>query len=307
MSDDISVRVGSDDDALSAIARERRAKAEQESNRVKPSIIESVIESSVIYTFDTAAIPWGQFDILALTSQLEDMYKTHLSEGLDFSPLLKNSDARQLHEMDPDTRLQRLALSSDAVITWSSGRFPTSRGDFVKIVTIMINYETILVAVGGQSTVAEVVAQEVLEAIWLAAGVKKKWSELEKLALLTGYGTQTRIKTPVAFESSINTAFIDYLRNNMVDGEKFAYAMGRQASDRDGKMHASVALDTLKLRISIFNEVTGKSSTENVEFEVTRNNDYGKGKLVARSELPYDAHEKLVLGLFGTIAPTPIR
>ncbi|KZF06687.1 hypothetical protein A2J03_24125 [Rhodococcus sp. EPR-157] len=286
-------------DALTELARERRQKAEEESRRSKPAIIESVTQSEVVYSFDPAAVPYTQFDISALNAKLEELYSITLSEDLDFGPLLKRFQPKQLHELGQEELLRRLARASGSAFAWTDGQFPT-RDDYVPIRSIRCNFESILVSVAGQSQVAEVVAQEVLEALWEAAGVKKKWSDLKRKVLLTGYGTRTRLNLGKSFEDTVNPEFLGYLRSNMVDGQNFAYFMGRQEgnSTHTGLM-AAVMLDSLTFKIAGFNSLSGRAEDHELQFEVTRQSDYGTGRIVASSGLPYDHHEKLMIGLFG--------
>lgn len=286
-------RIG--DETLSAIAKKRRADAESIAETYSGSIIQSVDRSTVTYTFTPLAIPYQQVDYAAVDEALMNLYKI-TRKNPDFSPLLREMTPQQLSNMGEGERFRSLLQNTNSQITWESGQYPL-KNDFVEISFLSVNFESVKVAVKGQSQVAEVIVKEFMELLWQSTGIKKSYLDLSSKLQLRGFSTQTRLQLDSPIEDVLRPTFMDYLKENLAEGHRFAAHMG-MVSNSERPVYATIAVDDLILRVATFDPQTGAGRTHRLSFRVTAASDYGTGRVVADSELPYDQHVKLVAGLF---------
>jgi len=287
---------------LARETRERREHAVEESARPRPKFIETVDSSEVLYTFRPSAIPFRQVDIQHLNDWLQDQYAVRLADP-DFSPLLTKISRDQLAQMDETELLRRLVREANAQLTWEDGRFPL-RDDFVPITSIGINFESIDVSVAGLSQVAEVIAREVLEAMWTLAGSKKSFADLQSAIQLVAYQTGTRLNLDHTTECLLNPGLIQFFDANLAIGNKYAASMGRTAVSPDKlneQINAVAAIDDLTIHISRFNPTTGSAEDSNLRFSVMAKSDYRSGRVRVISELPYDQHVEFLASLFKVV------
>jgi hypothetical protein len=296
----------SEGDLISELARETRERREiavRESVRPRPKFIESVDMSEVLYVGRPPAFPLTLIDVAKLNEALRSQYQLEMAD-LDLSPLLTKLSRDQLARMDEVELLKRLAREPNAELKWVAGRFPL-RDDFVPIRMIEINFESILVSVAGVSQVAEVIAKEVLELMWQIAGTKKRFADLDPLMSLVAYGTGTRLNLDQAPESLLlNPALVQFLDANLAEGSKYAASMGRTRLSVDRattKISAVASLDDLVLRVSRFDPASGYAEQSSVKFSVTAQNDYGSGRLLVSSTLPYEEHVQFLVELFQAV------
>lgn len=295
-------------DPLSELARQRREEVARESVRPRPHFVQSVEQSEVIYTFDVAAIPFRQIDIVKLSEKLEEAYGVQI-DGPDLSPLLSVMTREQLVNADESVLMRKLVrLPNTVMLRWTDGRFPL-RDDFITVRQIALNFETIQVNVAGESEIAEVIAQETLETIWRLAGSKKSFErDLMPLLLMQAYGTRTRLQMGFGPEALLNPTVLDFFERNLTSGSKFAPHMGRRkpSGNRgvEGAIQAVAALDSLTIRVNRFDPESGYAQEIDLDFDVTGRSDYRTGRLSVTTPLPYDKHIQLLTELFEAITPS---
>jgi hypothetical protein len=304
-SDDQTPVYGATDaiDSISELARQRRALAEQQSERPIPDFIRSVESSEVIYYFFPSALPFRQLDLAAVSAALSSLYEVQI-QGPDLSPLLKTLTLEQVMELNEEERMARLVRVTDVAIEWTNGKFPL-RDDYVPIRTIAITYEAVQIAVSGVSEVAEVIAKEVVELLWQLAGSKRKYADVEKHLKLVGYGTATRLELGYGPECLLNPKVMEFLDSNLSNGSRYAESMGivpvRSGTETKRQVNAVAALDDLTLKVITFDPATGYAENCEIQFSIMGTADFKTGSLRARSAQPFEKHVDLLSNLFQAV------
>ncbi|HVL93923.1 MAG TPA: hypothetical protein VM264_11350, partial [Acidimicrobiales bacterium] len=176
------------------------------------------------------------------------------------------------------------------------------------IVSVELSREVILVRVQGVSKVAELIAAEVVEAMWRSAGASKKWSEIEPHIQLVGYATGTVINLGRKFEDLLHPSISGFSSQITSETGGLAFSMGPQkgpAYQRAGTPSiASVGVATLE-RLSLlfqrFDLQTGQHFETNLTFSVRARGEKGTGIVYVTSELPFEKHVQLLQDLRNSI------
>jgi hypothetical protein len=286
----------SSEDALSDLARERRALAERQSARPRPSYVVGVDHSEAGYTLDPSAIPLSELDAGEFCESLNRTFGLELAP-IDYGPLLNVIPRDQLLAMDEAAVLQKLITVRGSVLKFENGRFPL-RNDFVPIRSMDVNFESVIVRVGGVTEVAEAVAQDVVDLMWKLSGSTKRWKDLESAVLLVGYATATRVQLSFPAEQLVSAALMDTLSGNLTQGinvaKRIGYETGPAKKGFSDNFVAIATLEDLTLEVSKFNPATGASNQSNLRFSVTARNDHGTGRIRVVSELKYEDHIALL-------------
>jgi hypothetical protein len=283
------------------LARSRREKAQQESDKPRPAFVEAVEQSEVLYIFDPLAIPSQVLEPSVFVDFIAKAYGSKL-EPLNIAPLLDKMSREEVMKLDEEGVILELVRRGVGELAFGYGKFPL-RNDFVVIRKIAVNSESILANIVGVTSVAETIAAEVGEFLWRAAGVTKQWPEIAKRIKITGYGTATRVKLDFPTERLLNPKLVQYVRDNLTEGQNIGSRFGRIRKDLtvDSRIAAVASLDELHLKVDRFDLTTGATESNAIRFSVTARNDYGVGRLLVTSPMAYAQHEEFLKQLFGVI------
>lgn len=284
------------------LAKSRRAQVEEQSKRPVPAFIESVEHAEVAYVFNPTSLPFREMDPQAFIGHVNEAYSAQLTP-LDIGPLLKTMSREEVLQLTEGELLRRLLRTNASQLSFEQGRFPL-RNEYTVIRSIELNWESIIVRVAGISDIAEAIVSELAEFMWRAAGVKKNWADIARGAMLVGYGTSTRIQLPVPAETLMNPKLYSFLQGNLVGGKNYARSLGRvrpQSTPEEGQIAAVATFDELHLQIDKFNMRTGASEEAPIRFLVTSRSDFGTGRLLATTNMKYEAHVSFLADLFAAL------
>ncbi len=276
-------------DEISEIARRRREAAEREAATPRPSYVTAVEHSELIYYWAPSAVPFRNVPPGDLVSSLDSMFGLTLS-SLDISPLLAKTPRDHLLAMTEEEQLADL-VKGGSVIKFEGGKFPL-RNDFVAIPEISMNYESLLVKVGGVTSVADAIAQDVLELQWKLAGSTKRWEDIKDHVLMKGYGTATRVELGELVEKLVEPKLLEAVSSQLTEGRAVARHMGQFKPNQTAtnELVANVFFDDLVLKISRYEPATGSFYQSDIRFSVTARNDNGTGRVLFTTEMDYDNH-----------------
>jgi hypothetical protein len=286
---------------ISSVARERRERLREEMTRPQPDFILNVSQSEVFQTFELRMMPLAQADPSNFVHSVEETYSCRLAP-LDLAPLLGVMSGDELVKLDPGEALERLFRldSAEFTLSFKNGRFPT-RYDFVPIRSISLNYESILVSVQGVSAVAEVVASEVAELLWAAAGVVKRWDDIEGGLQQKAYATGTKVDLGFPLEALLKSPVQDFVTEDIASPNGFGASMGGLKKRHGFKAAPSYAIaatiDELHLKVNRFDTLTGQEWESYLKFSVTSRGDHGQGVCLVSSQLSYENHVSLLEAL----------
>ena len=285
-----------------AAQQERQETTQREALRERPSFILDIEQSEVKYTLSLKYVPLEHVDFSVFARQMEDRWGLTFdvrSLKVDPTVLQRLSEQSKLNEEDFESAVVKQALPDhDIAFVFRDGKYPLPQNEFVQISRVELNYESVLVSVGGIGQVAEAVAQEVLEELNAAAGAQRPWSALANEVLLVGYATRTKVDlgSPSAFEGLLSPRLLTFMQDEMTEGRQFGAHAGGYHARHDLRpppnSHVVVALDDLSLRISSFDDSTGNHRESNMWFSVRSRGEYRSGVISISSELPYDIHEE---------------
>ena len=283
---------------LAQDAKRRDEITQREAQREQPAYILDVEQSEVGYTIPPRFLPLSHVDYAAFTALMQERWA--LVPDLSHVRI----DPTALTNVSPEDVEQQvfkhLAKGGRGNIEFGSGRYAISPTEFVPIVRVSINYESVLVGVAGIGRVAEAVAQDVYEALCASAGVSRSWSEVQKEVQQVGYGTRTRVDlgSTDAFEKMLSPAVRSFIDTRMLNGERYAAHSGtyhrRDALKAPANAVLSVALDDIVFRLARFNPETGMAIQTDLRLTVTSRGDYHSGIVSVISELPYEIHVQWV-------------
>jgi hypothetical protein len=287
-------------------AERRHAEAQRAAQREHPDFVLDIERSDVVYTLPPRFMPLEHVEFDKLRRLLHDKWGLTLDlSSLKLDAVLGPRSIEQVAGLSEDELMQLVLRSGDPNIAFGAGKYPVSDFDFVPVLGVRLNYESVMVKVAGVSRVAEVVAAELVEAVSTSAGAARPWSDIEPHLQRVGYATATRINLGAPFEALLSTPTRRFLDEQMIDGPRYAAHMGYyHARPRLGPPPRAVctyALDDLSLRFAWFDPETGVSTATNMKFSVTSKADYRSGIVLVWSELPYDIHvaclEQLIAGI----------
>lgn len=283
-------------------AQERQESTQREALRERPDFILDIEQSEVRYTLPLKFIPLEHVDFTAFARTMQEQW------GLTLDVRSLKVDPTVLHRLADESRSDDEAFESAVMkqvlpdreisLVFRDGKYPLPQSEFVQILRVELNYEAVLVSVGGIGQVAEAIAQEVLERLNTAAGADRPWPLLAGEVLLVGHGTRTKVNLGSldAFERMLSPQLLSFLNSEVVEGRQFgAHAGGYHARHGLGPPPDSqvvVALDDLALKISSFDVSTGNSRESNMWFSVRSRGDIRSGIVSVSSELPYEIHEE---------------
>ncbi len=302
---DETISAGLED--LGEFARERRRAAAQATERARPSFVEFVDYSEVMYTFTppATALPLAQADSTTLAESIHRMYQS-APKLSDLSPLMEKHSKEEIMNMSENAMLAAILKSRSPSIVFEGGVFPL-KNDFVAIHSIDVSFESVLVRAAGPSQVAEAIIVEFVEMLWKAAGVDKRWEHLSKSLVSTAYGTSTRVDLGLSVESLLSPAFRTFIQDDVVGGKNYAKFMGRQRvrnSSNPQPVSTMAALDELHMAVNTFDLSTGQHMANTVRFSVMAGSDYGTGRVRVSSTMHYDRHVEFLTDLINRLSPS---
>jgi hypothetical protein len=287
-------------------AQERHAEAQREAQREHPDFVLDIDVSEVIYTMPPRVLPLQHIDLNRLTTLLHEKWGLLPDpSNLKLDSFLESRSLEEVAAIRTSELMERVVRSTDPNVAFTSGKYPVSDFEFVPVLSVRLNFESVIVKVAGVSRVAEVVAAEAVEAVWAAAGAARPWSAVEPHVQRVGYATGTRVDLGAPFEALLSGPTRAFLDEQMIAGPRYAAHMGHyHALPTLGPRPNAVctyALDEVILRVSWFDPETGLNSTTNMKFTVTSKADYRSGIVRVWSELPYDVHVACLAGLISAI------
>jgi len=296
-------------------AQERQESTQREALRERPDFILDIEQSEVKYTLPLKFIPLEHVDFTAFVRTMQEKWGMTLdvrSLKVDPTVLHRLSDESKSNDEAFESAVMKQVLPDREIsLVFRDGKYPLPQSEFVQILRVELNYESVLVSVAGIGQIAEAIAQEVLERLNTAAGADRPWSVLADEVLLVGHGTRTKVNlgSPDAFERMLSPQLLSFLSEEVVQGRQFgAHAGGYHSRHELGPPPDSqvvVALDDLALKISSFDVSTGSHRESNMWFSVRSRGDYRSGIVSISSELPYEIHEECLGRLIQAIGSTP--
>lgn len=287
-------------------SKERQKSTQRAAEEKPPEYILEVEQSDVAYTVPPQMMPLGHVDYEVFVREMRDRWDLDpdlSSLRLDPSAPQKISKEVESTGEDFEAALMRHALKDrDAELMFRGGRYRLSESDFVPINAVKVNFESVIVSVGGIEKVAEAVAAEIFELIAASAGLSRPWKITEEQIRVVGYATKTRVDLGPqdGFENLLSQNAINFMGSEMVAGERFAAHYGSYHS-RDGlkapdetATSLSWALDDLHFYISQFDRRTGMVRQGQIRFTVTGRGDYRSGVVSVWSEFPYEIHQRFL-------------
>jgi hypothetical protein len=191
-------------------------------------------------------------------------------------------------------------------LNFKAGRYRVSDFEFIPILTVQINFESVHVAVRGISRVAESVAQELVETVSASAGASRSWAGIEPEVQLVGYATRTRVNlSPNAFEALLSPGFRVFLDEQITGGARYGAHAGaynaRHGLQPPPRAQLTAALDDVVLLLTLFDPDTGNSNQARLGFSVMTRSDYGSGIVSVSSQLPYELHIEMIGALIAAL------
>jgi hypothetical protein len=233
-------------------------------------------------------------DPSALMKIVRDTYDARLSQ-LNVAPLLKKFSGDQIAHMSSEDGLKELMRSndSDVVIKFEGGKFPIQH-DFVPLLSVRFNFESIVSRVAGQSVVADAVAKEFAEMIWASCGVKKSWEEISDKLQMIAYATATKVNLGFPLEELLSDSMGAFLQERALTGDKYGAEMGtlsaRHSFGKSGNISVVSFADEIHIAFKKFDHETGRSEDNLMRFSVTARDEYGTGIVNVASQLSYERH-----------------
>jgi hypothetical protein len=209
-----------------------------------------------------------------------------------------------------DDELGSLLLSdlSDRRLEFENGRFQKTASDFDVIKSLSFNYESIHVNVGGVGEVAELVVADAAEMVWASTAVAKRWTEIKQGVQLISYGTATYVDLGFPFEDLLHNDLNKFFKAQVIDGTKYASAMGaysiRNSFKKTPSISAIYGLDDLTIKVFLFNTITGRSESVQIRFSVTSKDTIGTGIVLVVTEMPFETHINFIDTLRNTMRRT---
>lgn len=287
-------------------AQKRHESTQRAAEEKPPEFILEIEQSDVAYTVPPQMMPLGHVNYEVFTREMRDRWDLEPDlSSLRIDPSLPQQVAKEVESTgeDFDAALIRHALKDrDAELMFRGGRYRLSDSEFVPINAVKVNFESVIVSVGGIEKVAESVAAEIFELIAASAGLSRPWKTTEEQLRVVGYATKTRVDlgSDNAFEDLLSPKLIGFMDSEMVAGERFAAHYGSYHSRDDLKAPSedatslSWSLDDLHFYISQFDKRTGMVRQGQIRFTVTGRGDYRSGVVSIWSEFPYEIHKRFV-------------
>jgi hypothetical protein len=281
---------------ISDVAQQRRLAAQPSIDKKTPGWLLEIAQTEVSYTLSPRAHPLRQIDFPTLRDSLAKQYNISLKTPDDLGVLTAHLPAgTKLTETD----IVAMMLSgNNPMLMFTNGRFPVSRNDFVELKSILLTDELIYVVVQGKSQIAELVAKEVAELVWRAAGGDKRWDDIEPGLRLVSYGTGTIVDLGFAAETLMSPLLVKFMDDQVIGGKKYAAEMGQHSYRHKFKASPTrtsmYTLDELHLLIHGFDATTGKVTTTRLKFSISERESQGTGIVYVASELPFETHIECV-------------
>ncbi|MFG2757355.1 hypothetical protein [Streptomyces wuyuanensis] len=189
---------------------------------------------------------------------------------------------------------------SDVVIAFEGGKFPTQY-DFVPLLSMQFNFESIVSRVAGQSVVADAMAKEFAEMIWASCGVTKRWEEMSEKLQMVAYATATKVNLGFPLERLLSDAARAFLEEQALSGDKYGAEMGtlsaRHSFGKSGNISVVSFADEIHIAFKKFDHDTGRGEDNLIKFSVTARDEYGTGIVSVSSHLSYERHVEFLEGL----------
>lgn len=289
-----------------AASRKRRESTKKEVERERPQYILEIEQSDVAYTLPPPMMPLVHVNYREFAQAMRDEYGLELDlSSVKLDPMIMQQISKEVETSgeDLEAALMRHALKDrESELTFRGGRYWLTRTEFVPINAVKINFESVIVSVGGIEKVAEAVAAEIFDLTSLSAKFGRSWSQIQDQIRVVGYATKTRVDlgSENAFERLLSPQVLDFMDSEMVAGERFAahygsyHARDNLEAPPEDFTSLSFALDDLHFYISQFDKRTGMLRQGQIRFTVTGRGDYRSGEVAVWSEFPYRIHEQFL-------------
>ncbi len=290
---------GDDLEVVSDVAQQRRQEARPVLERQVPEMVLSVDRSEVSYKIQPKMLPLPQVDFKTLRDHFTQAYRISFKLP-DLGPLEALTKGTTLNFSEEQVG-EVLLRAERPDIEFSNGRFPLSKNDFVPIISISFDSESIIVAVQGIGKVADLIAAEVAEAIWASTGAHKRWEEIKPFTQMISYGTATKVNLGFPLERLLHVRFREFITDQMIGGQAYGSRMGAYSARHDFQKTPNTVtmwtLDDLTLKFFRFDQQTGRSEDSQLRFTVTSRDEQGTGIVAVISKLPFDVHVECLQAL----------
>lgn len=280
---DMSEEIDKEVQILSEVANKRRQlKANEIDKQGKPDFITDILQTETAFIINPSALPYKQANLNQFSDYLEKLY------GLSFKQRQKRDE-----EQNPLEVIFGNNERSDVLI-FENGKFKVSNRNFIPIQKVKLTTEQVHVILGGDSSISEAIIADLVEALWASTGINKTWADIDRNVQIKSYGTATKVDFGKPLEEFLNPDFRKLLNDEFIDGKGFGKHMIPYSSvhnfNVNNKTFASFVLDDLNLLFNLFNPTSGESYQAKLQFRVLAKHEYGSGKYVVISQLPYDLH-----------------
>lgn len=267
---------------LGQIAEKRRTDVVTEiSNKTQPSFIQRIEQSEIIYTIDPSWLPYELVDLDQFVSTLHELY------GLKH---------KQKDGSEPTNPLEALLQRQERAdyLEFDGGQFRISNREIIRIRAVRLTSESLHIILLGDGSIAEVIAADVIEALWQCAGTSKPWSEIKGAVQKISYGTATKVNLGIPLEEFLNPELVRFFDEQCLSGEKYALHMAPAFSIHNfqpsERLSSAYVVDDLNLLFNLQDPVSGESYRAKFQFQVTAKGEYGSGLCRVVSEMPYETH-----------------
>jgi hypothetical protein len=305
VSDKVAVAENSDE-LISEIARQRRDRVvASEEHSTDPDFLDRIEASVVKYSLRESALPLAHVDVDLLVERLasSEYYRAELAPVTP-GDLVNSFRPDELYKMTQSELLSNVfKRESNKLAVFTGGRFPL-RNDFVPIQEIRIDRYGVRVGVYGTSRIAEAVAQEVLELIWIAAGFKRSFESCKPDILGTLYGTVTRVNLPVSLDHLLAPEFRSFVNDNLIGGGRLGERMRtvELGSDGEDDMAVVFAPNSINLAVLTMNLRSGYWEESVLNLMTTTRTDLRSKLVRVSSALRYEDHVQLLRTLIERVS-----
>ena len=283
---------------MSSLAEERKKILEEQNERVE-SVVKTLSEekitdhiidiahSEVYYTLNPRRLPYSRIKFEELAKYLSEKYK------LIFRP----EDHRDQISSDSQDRMSDLTSGRRQSIMFTGGVYEFKGQRSTEVRSVLFTSEGVLAAVQGRSDISELLIKEVLELVWDLSGNPMRFDEIGRDLQLKTFATETIVDMGVTINSLIDSKVSNTLDSLTKERDSvFFKTIPRlvNAEYQEASGVASWSLDDLKLRLSVYDTVSGRNIVSAVTFSVKTQSDYGGSVLSVATQLPYEHHVSLV-------------
>ncbi|MCC5993326.1 MAG: hypothetical protein JJT99_12480 [Rhodobacteraceae bacterium] len=188
-------------------------------------------------------------------------------------------------------------IQNDKPVVFSGGFDDRGETGFVNIVELGFGSQSIFARVYGTTGQAEVVCKQLLEKLWSATGLERKWRELVEYVNLVAYESSTKVDFGFPMKDFLSKVLNGFLSDEIERKEGFGARMGNigQQPDRsDDSFLIVTSCRKLSLDVDVIDTLTGKSETSNIEIIPHTVFDHNRNLCKVQSELPFEDHVEML-------------